>query len=90
MRTFKKHLGKEKKKQFDDKDSIDKLLWDILEKSKIRKQSFHGGAMNGVLCRRLLDHLKVVFPKIGAMAHEQVTTCTFFTFNTSVWPWPLR
>lgn len=30
--------------------------------------------MNGVLCRRLLDHLKVVFPKIGAMAHEQVTS----------------
>ena len=44
--------------------SIDNLLFDILEASNIKKQHFHGGAMNGVCCRRLLDEVDVVFGKI--------------------------
>ena len=67
LKEYKKLLAEEKKKRNGNENGIENLLYEILERSKIRKQSFHGGAMNGVLCRRLLDNLDVIFPSVRAL-----------------------
>lgn len=51
-------------------------MYKILDESKIEKESFHGGAMNGVLCQHLLDNVDVIFGKIGKMGHDCVSANT--------------
>ena len=71
LKTRKKQLSEMKKKRIGDEKGIEYLLYEILEQSKIRKQAFHGGAMNGVACRRLLDDIEIIFPKVRDLAHER-------------------
>ena len=46
----------------------------MLDKFKIKKQHFHGGAMNGVCCRRLLDNVDSIFEKIRSLTVERLKT----------------
>ena len=64
MKKLKVKLANEQLKRNGNVDGMSHLLYNILEESKIKKQHFHGGAMNGVCCRRLLDNLDVIFEKI--------------------------
>lgn len=72
MKDTKTALDAEKKKRLGDENGMDNLLFIILECSKINRQSFHGGAMNGVSCRRLLDHIEDIFTQIRLLAHQRV------------------
>ena len=65
-------LASERKKRLGNENGIENLLFDILETSRIKKQSFHGGAINRVSCRCLLDRIDDIFPKIRLMAHKRV------------------
>ena len=69
MKDAKSQLAQEKKKRIGNEDGIDNLIFGILEKAKIHRQSFHGGAMNGVSCRRLLDNIDNIFGSISLLAH---------------------
>ena len=73
----KKAINQEWKKTKKDLDigqkrrgSSDKFIENSLEQAKIQKQHFHGGAMNRVCCRRLLDFLDVIFPKVRTLAAD--------------------
>ena len=55
-----------------DATGIDNLLFLILEESKIKKQHFHGGSMNGVCCRRLLDSIDTIFDKVTKLVSEKL------------------
>ena len=46
LREVKLKLEDERKKRAGDEKGIEHLLFDILEKHQIKRQSFHGGAMN--------------------------------------------
>ena len=52
VRRLKEMLLAEKKKRNGNETGLDNLLYKVLEKYNIKKQHFHGGAMNGVCCRR--------------------------------------
>ena len=73
LRDLKILLEAEKKKRLGDEISIENSLFCILESSNIKKQHFHGGAMNGVCCRRLLDNTKVIFEKVINLVHKKVS-----------------
>ena len=72
MKIAKVKLDAERKKRGTSDESLENLLYCILEDSKIQKQHFHGGAMNGVCCRRFLDNLDVIFPKIKMLAEDRL------------------
>ena len=74
LRKVNSELKKQQMKRENDEVGIENLLYTILEESHIQKQHFHGGAMNGVCCRRLLDNLEVIFPKIRKIASRWVLT----------------
>ena len=57
LHKYKVRLNNMKKMRMGNDDSIDTLLFKILDDAKIKKQSFHGGAMNGVYCRRFSDNV---------------------------------
>ena len=48
------------------------LLYEILEEYNIKKQNFHGGAMNGVCSRRLLDNVDPIFDKIRKLMSDKL------------------
>ena len=72
LRNINSKLKVEQQKRLNDEEGMENLLYNILEDSHIQKQHFHGGAMNGVCCRRLLDNLDIIFPKIRKIASERL------------------
>ena len=64
LKKYKALLAEEKKKRSGEETSMDNLLYQILEEHNIKRQHFHGGAMNGVCSRRLLDNTESIFEKI--------------------------
>ena len=72
LRSVKASLKNEQEKRGHSDNTLENLLYLILEESQIQKQHFHGGAMNGVCCRRLLDNLDTIFPKIKALTSERL------------------
>ena len=44
----------------------------ILDEVNIKKQHFHGGAMNGVCCRRLLDNVEALFEDIRKLGMNRL------------------
>ena len=64
LRLVKGDIDIERKKRKGDEGSIEDLLDNILESCTIKKQHFHGGAMNGVCCQRLLDNVDEIFKRI--------------------------
>ena len=61
LRKLKSELKCEQEKRKGDSFGIENLLNLVLENVKIKKQHFHGGSMNGVCCRRLLDNIDQIF-----------------------------
>ena len=51
---------------------LNKITYDILNKYNIKKQSFHGGAMNGVCSCRLLDNIDPILEKIRNMMNDKL------------------
>ena len=76
LRQHKTLLNDLKQKRIGNEESIDTLLYKILDDAKIKRQSFHGGAMNGVCCRRLLDHTDTIFSKIKDLARQRINSNT--------------
>ena len=74
LRKLKLDLKKEQQKRINDSNGLEYLLHDILEEFHIQKQHFHGGAMNGVCCRRLLDNIDLIFVRI-----KELTVCRLKT-----------
>ena len=72
LRTVKSKLINAKNERLGDDDSLANLLMNILEKVNIKKQAFHGGAMNGVCCRRLLDNIDTIFEEIRELCLERL------------------
>ena len=70
--SMKLKIEQQKRKHYD--NGMENLLYNILEESHIQKQHFHGGAMNGVCCRRLLGNVEVIFSKIRKLASERLST----------------
>ena len=77
-------LKTEQQKRENDAHGMEHLLYNILEESHIQKQHFHGGAMNGVCCRRLLDNVEVIFSKIRKLATERLTTNSNRDFDRDI------
>ena len=73
LRTLKRQLVEERSKRSGDITGLDNLLYNILDQKKIKKQHFHGGAMNGVCCRRLLDNVKEIFNEIKKVVSDKVS-----------------
>ena len=71
-RNVKKSIEIEKSKRSDDESRIENLLFVFLEEYKIKKQHFHGGAMNGVCCRRFLDNVDGIFNKVSLLVKLKV------------------
>ena len=76
LREAKSNLKAEREKRDGDEMSIEQIMYDILEESKIKKQYFHGGTLNGVSCRRLLDNVDPIFQKIKTKCHERLAQNT--------------
>lgn len=72
MKETKYMMMKEQRKYIGDETGIGNILYSILEDYKIKRQSFHGGAMNRVPCCCLLDNLDVIFPKIRSLVRRRV------------------
>ena len=72
IRKWKADLESERFKRKGNHAGIDNLLYNILEASNIKRQHFHGGSMNGVCCRRLLDNLDVIFEKIIKVVSDRM------------------
>ena len=72
LKKLKADLMSEQLKRKGDATGIDNLLFLILEESKIKKQHFHGGSMNGVCCRRLLDSIDTIFDKVTKLVSEKL------------------
>ena len=72
LRQLKTNLVSEREKRKGNAMGIENLLYLILDESTIKKQHFHGGAMNGVCCRRLLDNLDIVFEKINKLISDKL------------------
>ena len=72
LRQLKDELVRERKLRNGDENGMENLLLKVLEKQKIKKQHFHGGAMNGVCCRRLLDNVDAIFEDIETIKSERV------------------
>ena len=70
---MKRQLVEERSKRSGDITGLDNLLYHILDQKKIKKQHFHGGAMNGVCCRRLLDNVKEIFDEIKNVVSDKVS-----------------
>ena len=74
LKQHKIELAKEKKARNGDKNRTENLLYNILDEHNIKKQHFHGGAMNGVCSRRLLDNIDPIFDKVRKMMSEKLKT----------------
>ena len=74
LREVKVGISTERKRQVGDEGGIENLLFDILDKYNIKRQSFHGGAMNVVCCRRLLDNIDKIFEEIVRMIESKIIT----------------
>ena len=72
LRKLKLNLNNEQQKRGYKDDGLEDSLYGILEDCKIQKQHFHGGSMNGVCCRRLLDNLDIIFPKIKRITSDRL------------------
>ena len=72
LRLVKGEIENERKARKGDEGSVEDLLLGILESFNIKKQHFHGGAMNGVCCRRLLDNVDEVFERIVSMVQQKM------------------
>ena len=55
-----------------DENGIEHLLYKVLEVHNIKKQYFHGGAMNGVCSRRLLDNVESISEETQTLTSEQL------------------
>ena len=84
LRELKNILASEKKKRSGNADSMENLLYIILEESNIKKQHFHGGAMNGVCCRRLLDNTELIFGKIEELIRNRMNDDNKTTHNVDL------
>ena len=71
-RSVKGSIEEEKNKRSDNEENIENLLHVILDQCKIKKQHFHGGSMNGVCCRRLLDNVEVIFEKVHLLVKSKM------------------
>ena len=74
LRLVKGEIENERKARKGDEGSVEDLLLGILESFNIKKQHFHGGAMNGVCCRRLLDNVDEVFERIVSMVQQKMNS----------------
>ena len=72
LKTVKLKLELEQQKRAGNVNGIDNLLLGFLEERNIKKQHFHGGSMNGVCCRRLLDNVDVIFENIQSMVKDKI------------------
>ena len=72
-RQVKLSLEGAKQQRTGDEEGIENLLFEILEKHNIKKQSFHGGAMNGVCSRRLLDNIDSIFGEIYKIIENKMS-----------------
>ena len=70
LQTLKQELVTETKKRSGDENGIEHLLHEVLEAHNIKKQHFHGGAMNRVCSRRLLDNFESIFEEINKLTLE--------------------
>lgn len=61
------------KDRLTDEASLDSLLETILVKYDIKPQAFHGGAMNGVCAKRLLNNAEEIMKKVETFAVERLT-----------------
>ena len=82
-RKWNVQIGVEKQKRKGDELGIEHLLYNILEHFNIKKQHFHGGAMNGVCCRRLLENLDEIFVKIEIVLSDKMKCKTIGTMEKS-------
>ena len=73
LRLRKKQLVDERAKRSGNISGLDNLLYNILERKNINKHHFHGGAMNGVCCRRLLDNVSDIFDEIKKVVSEKLS-----------------
>ena len=76
MKQYKKELEVERKKRNGNENGIENLLYKILEDHNIKKQHFHGGAMNGVCARRLLDNVDPIFERMHSLMLDKLRTNT--------------
>ena len=74
LRKLKLDFKKEQQKRSNDSNGLEYLLHEILEDFHIQKQHFHGGAMNGVCCRRLLDNVDSIFVRIKELTISRLKT----------------
>ena len=72
LRKYKKDLVSERLKRKGDIRGMEHLLHEILEQSNIKKQHIHGGSMNRVCCRRLLDNTDEIFDKIRNVISDKI------------------
>ena len=78
------NLKKEQQKRSNENNTLEDSLYSILEGCKIQKQHFHGGAMNGVCCRRLLDNVETIFKKIRKLTSERLKLNTKRNFDVDI------
>ena len=83
LRTLKVTLKEQQQLQGNDSNGIQYLLIEVLEQCNIQKQHFHGGSMNGVCCRRLLDNSGKIFEKIKEITAKRLGTNIYR--NLSKW-----
>lgn len=84
MRKLRLNLKKEQQKRSNENNTLEDSLYSILEGCKIQKQHFHGGAMNGVCCRRLLDNVETIFKKIRILTSEKMKLNTKRNFDVDI------
>ena len=74
LRTLKVTLKEQQQLRGNDSNVLEYLLIEVLEQCNIQKQHFHGGSMNGVCCRRLLDNSGKIFEKIKEITAKSLGT----------------
>ena len=74
LRTLKVTLKEQQQLRGNDSNGLQYLLIEVLEQCNIQKQHFHGGSMNGVCCRRLLDNSGKIFEKIKEITAKRLGT----------------
>ena len=72
--TIKKGVKEAKEDRIGDEDGIDTKINEILRRrAHITPQAFHGGQLNGVDCRRLLNQLEGIIEEIKEVAEERLS-----------------
>ena len=72
MEQVRESLSNERSKRGENAHSFENLLQNILNQIGVKKQHFHGGSMNGVCCKRLLDNVVTIFNKIREIIDQKI------------------